>query len=267
MTITTLAVQFELDTILIPLVEIPPGEFLMGSDNDLYSEGPRHRVCIPKGFWIGQTPITQAQWTAVVGDNPSQFQGDPAQPVDSVSWDMAMDFCERLGKQCGRAVGLPSEAQWEYACLAGTTDEFFCYSGEPFRDDTDVTSAVRERLREYVWFEDTSQQRTWPVRQKPPNPWGLHDMIGQVWEWCLDVWHDSYAGAPVDGSANLANAENQPRRVCAVEPGTATGSAVGPATGASIDASSVRIALGCGSWWEIEFRERSVCVDTFEQKV
>jgi len=203
----------DLGALSIPLVEIPPGEFLMGSDNDLYSEVPRHRVVIAAPFWMGRTPVTQAQWTAMMGDNPSRFQGDPALPVDGVSWDRAMAFCECLGERVGRRVTLPSEAQWEYACRAGTAGEFFCHPGGPFRDETDITLAVQERLREHAWFEDNSRERTWPVGQKQPNPWGLHDMIGQVWEWCLDVWHDSHEGAPVDGSANLAGAERQPRRV------------------------------------------------------
>ena len=209
----TSVIHLDLDTIPILLTKIPPGDFLMGSDNDLYSEVPRHRVLIAEPFWMSRTPIIQAQWAAVMGDNPSTFQGDLALPVDGVSWDMAMDFCQRLGEQVGRRITLPSETQWEYACRSGTTDEFFCLPGGPYRDETDVTLAVREQLREYAWFEDNSRERTWPVGQKRANLWGLHDMLGQVWEWCLDVWHDSYEGAPVDGSANLADADRQPRRV------------------------------------------------------
>src|SRR4051794_21182153 len=103
----------------LELVFIPPGEFLMGSSNQLFSESPPHRVTFRGGFYLGKYPVTQAQWTAVKESNPSHFATDPDRPVESISWDDAVEFCEMLTHRCGRLIRLPSEAEWEYACRAG----------------------------------------------------------------------------------------------------------------------------------------------------
>ena len=198
--------------VAIELVAIPAGDFIMGSPNEAFSEAPPHRVRLRGRWFLGKYPVTQAQWLAVMGENPSAFPQSPNQPVDSVSWHQAMEFCRRLGLRSGNRVRLPSEAEWEYSCRAGSNGEFFFGSWGPFRDDSDVPADVRLALSEYAWFDLNSVDRTHPVGTKQPNPWGLYDMVGNVWEWCADVWHSGYIGAPQDGSAWLKDEERQPRR-------------------------------------------------------
>jgi formylglycine-generating enzyme required for sulfatase activity len=192
---------------------MPPGRFWMGSPKDeperRSNEGPQHLVQL-QGFFLSQTPITQVQWRQVaqwrptkgegawnqkLNPNPSQFEGDQ-RPVEQVSWEDAMEFCRRLSQRTGRRYTLPSEAQWEYACRAGTTTPFHC------------GSTINMKLANYNGNEaygDGEQgdfrQQTTDVASFPANPWGLHDMHGNVWEWCADNWHGNYEGAPEDGSA------------------------------------------------------------------
>ena len=196
----------------VEVVSIPPGEFRMGSDNKYFSEAPAHAVKMSSDFLLGKFPITQAQWLAVMGGNPSEFNASPDLPVDSVNWDQAVLFCRRLSEQSGQAVRLPSEAEWEYACRAGTQNDFYFGPWGPFPDDNEVPVEAWQALCEYGWFNLNSGDRTQPVGLKQPNPWGLHDMLGNVWEWCADVWHDDYVGAPSDGSPWMAGEERQLRR-------------------------------------------------------
>lgn len=198
--------------VAMDLVALPPGEFLMGSDNQFFSEAPPHAVRLRSGFLLGKYPVTQAQWLGVMGEDPSAFTDSPDRPVDGVSWDAGTEFCRRLGDRAGRVVRLPSEAEWEYACRAGTAGDFFFGPWGPCLDDSEVPAAAWQALCEYAWFDLNSGRETHPVGQKRPNPWGLHDMLGNVWEWCADVWHDGYAGAPDDGSPWVEGAEQQPRR-------------------------------------------------------
>jgi len=193
--------------IAITMVQVPAGSFQMGSpDTEAErsgNEGPQHRVQL-QSFFIGHTPVTQVQWQVVAGwpkqqlelePQPSRFQG-ANRPVERVSWHEAVEFCRRLSARTGRDYGLPSEAQWEYACRAGSTTPFAF--GE----------TLTPELANYDWTETyasgpkgVSRQQTTEVGSFPANAWGLHDMHGNVWEWCLDPWHDSYTGAPADGSA------------------------------------------------------------------
>jgi len=182
----------------IELVAVPPGEFSMGSGHGLPLERPVHAVHI-NPLLIARFPITQSQWMALMGCNPSAFSGEKTLPVDTVSWDDAKTFCARLSASTGSHVRLPAEAEWEYACRAGTTNEFF------FGDD-------EAALIEFAWFDLNSNGRTQPVGLKKPNNWGLYDMAGNVWEWCEDVWHSDYENAPTDGTAWLDNGDEQPRR-------------------------------------------------------
>lgn len=185
----------------LPLAKIPPGKFHMGSRNGLpfAPEDPVHEVVISYAFSVGRFLVTQKQYAAVMGNNPSHFDNHRDQPVDTVTWFDARQFCEKLSAMTGRKARLPSEAEWEYSCRANSTTEYF------FGDEA-------KELHDYAWFEDNSPDRTMPVGLKKPNLWGLYDMVGNVWEWCEDVWNSGYSGAPSDGSAWLKNEERQGRR-------------------------------------------------------
>jgi eukaryotic-like serine/threonine-protein kinase len=200
------------DSVEFEVVRVGRGDFVMGSENFLFSESPPHLVSIRTDFFLGQYLVTQAQWQAVMGDNPSAFPESPDHPVDRVSWDDAIEFCGRLSMQGGQHIRLPSEAEWEYACRAGTQSDFFFGPWGPFADDSEVLRETRHALCEYAWFDLNSVDRTHRVGLKRPNPWGLHDMLGNLWEWCADVWHSDYEGAPNDGSPWLEDELRQSRR-------------------------------------------------------
>jgi formylglycine-generating enzyme required for sulfatase activity len=185
-----------LNGVPLEMIFVPGGSFKMGSAEGVGydDERPQHDVNVP-GFYIGKFQITQAQWEAVMGKNPSYFKGDPALPVENISWNDAKEFCEKLAKMTGKAYRLPSEAEWEYACRAGTTGD---HAGE---------------LDVMAWYSKNSGSKTHPVGQKHPNAFGLYDMHGNVWEWCEDVWHSDYKGAPTDGSAWLSGGDSSYRVV------------------------------------------------------
>lgn len=185
--------------VALEMLHIPGGTFMMGSSEDevdrYNDEGPQHEVRVAS-FFMGRYPITQAQWRVVASlpeveqeldPNPSDFKGDN-RPVEQVSWFDVMEFCARLSAHTGQIYTLPSEAQWEYACRAGTTSPF--YFGRTLTTD----------LANYDGNQTTE------VGNFPPNAFGLYDMHGNVWEWCLDHFHNSYKRAPTDGSA-WVNAE------------------------------------------------------------
>jgi len=153
---------------------IPPGKFLMGSpateEGRWDDEGPQHEVAIGSGFWMFETPCTQALWEAVMGQNPSRFPG-PTRPVEQVSWDDAQAFLTRIAAMVpGLRLGLPSEEQWEYACRAGSR------------------AARYADLDQVAWYSENSRGETHPVAEKDRNGWGLHDILGNVWEWCADQY-------------------------------------------------------------------------------
>jgi formylglycine-generating enzyme required for sulfatase activity len=174
------------------MVVIPAGSFDMGSNDGNANEKPVHRVTLAKSFALGKTEVTQGQWKAIMGDNPSKFAscGDNC-PVEMVSWKDAQAFIQKLNDKTGKQYRLPSEAEWEYACRAGSSHR---YCGG---DNPDSVS----------WYgglatpAGNSGKTTNPVATKQANAFGLHDMSGNVWEWVEDSYHDNYTGAPTDGSA------------------------------------------------------------------
>jgi formylglycine-generating enzyme required for sulfatase activity len=188
------------NTIGMEFVLIPAGEFEMGSPSDeegrWSDEGPVHHVTIGNAFYMGRYEVTQEQWRAIMGDNPSYFTSYHNLPVECVSWDDVQDFIKKLNEKEGTTkYRLPSGAEWEYACRAGTTTRY------SFGDD-------ESELGDYAWYSYNSEHKTHPVGQKKANPWGLYDMHGNVWEWVQDCWHDSYNGAPADGRAWIVDCKN-----------------------------------------------------------
>lgn len=186
----------------LKMVVIPSGDFQMGSDETEFgsraNELPKHSVTIPS-FSIGQYPVTQAQWLAVMGELPEidlSFRGDNL-PAVNISWMQVDEFCKHLTAITGTAFRLPSEAEWEYACRAGTSSPFHFggtistdvanfNGGEPYGNTP--KGQFRKSLTPVGYFD-------------APNAFGLHDMHGNIWEWCSDIWHDNYHGAPGDSNA------------------------------------------------------------------
>jgi formylglycine-generating enzyme required for sulfatase activity len=185
--------QVRTNSVGMKLVWIPPGEFMMGSKFSPWevtrryngspvryqNEHPQRKVMLTRGFWLAESEVTQAQYRAVMGGNPSDYRGDNL-PVEMVSWHDAMEFCRKLSQREGRTYSLPTEAQWEYAARAGT-DTAYCFGDDP------------SQLGEYAWYGSGTSGRH-PVKKKKPNAFGLYDMHGNVWEWCLDWYQGSYNG-------------------------------------------------------------------------
>ncbi|MDB9451919.1 bifunctional serine/threonine-protein kinase/formylglycine-generating enzyme family protein [Dolichospermum circinale] len=184
--------------VTLKMVEIPGGKFIMGSpENEAgrdSNESPEHQVTVPS-FFVGKYQLTQAQYQAIIGSNPSRFKGNN-RPVERVSWNDAVKFCEKLSQKTGKNYKLPSEAEWEYACRAGTTTPF--YFGES------ITPELVNYDGNYTYASAPKgqyRQQTTDVGSFPPNAFGLYDMHGNVWEWCFDDYIDNYSDAPKDGSA------------------------------------------------------------------
>ena len=185
--------------IKLEMIKIPAGSFLMGTEEaevtllnkecgtDWFkNEMPQHRVNLQE-FYLGKYPITQEQYQAIMGNNPSRFKDNPKNPVENVRWNDAQAFCQKLSEETGKKYRLPSESDWEYACRAGTQTRYY------FGDNEKL-------LGEYAWYGKFLGGKTHPVGQKKPNKWGLYDLHGNVWEWCEDGWHENYQNAPTDGT-------------------------------------------------------------------
>jgi len=167
---------------------IPPGQFLMGSNDESLVDGPVHKVTLTRGFFMGIYPVTQRQWMAVMGTDPSQFKG-PNRPVESVTWNDAQEFCRRLTASLNghKTVRLPTDAEWEYACRAGTST--------PYHFGETINTSVVNYCGTYSWNGSPKglfRQETIDVDSMPCNPWGLFDVHGNVSEWCED-WYDAHS--------------------------------------------------------------------------
>jgi len=190
---------FETESFIDPLTGmefalIPAGEFIMGNNDGNYDEKPEHKVLISKSFHIGKFPVVQSQWERIMGHNPSKFKGKN-NPVENVSWYDCIKYITKLNEIASRRYRLPTEAEWEYACRAGSTTKFF------FGNDQNV-------LEKYAWFFDKNKledsQKTHPVGLKQPNAWGLYDMIGNVNEWCWDEFtHEAYSNHQFENPLNF----------------------------------------------------------------
>ena len=174
--------------VTMKLALIPAGKFMMGEVEH------QHEVTLSKPFYMGVTEVTQAQYEAIMGTNPSHFKG-ATNPVDRVSWDDATEFCKKLSEKTRRAVRLPTEAEWEYACRAGSKTRF-CFGD------------AEEGFEDYGWYGANSGNTTHPVGQKKPNAWGLYDMHGNVWEWCSD-WYGEYAAGQAADPTGPAKGEDR----------------------------------------------------------
>ena len=202
--------------VVLEMVAIPGGKFLMGSpQNELkrnYSESPQHTVTV-QPFFMGKFPVTQNQWAIVaalkkisidLNPDPSRFKG-ANRPIEQVSWDDAIEFCARLSNKTGKTYRLPSEAEWEYACRAGTTTPF--YFGE-----TITTNLVNYNGNYTYNFGSIGEfrEQTTDVGKFPPNPFGVFDMHGNIWEWCQDTWHENYYNeAPTDASPWISESKER----------------------------------------------------------
>jgi formylglycine-generating enzyme required for sulfatase activity len=175
------------ENVKLTIKKIPAGSFVMGAPGEVKdsrrNEGPIHDVKISKPFYIGIYEVTQGQWEAVMGTNPSKFNGKPNHPVEKISWNNIQEFLEKMNSMGIGTFRLPTEAEWEYACRAGSKTRFY------WGDDPGYIN-----INDYAWYEGNSEGKTHVVGEKKPNEWGLYDMSGNVHEWCQD-WYEKYSNA------------------------------------------------------------------------
>ena len=193
--------------IYLDMVYISGGKFMMGSPSSekkdsFDGERPQHEVTVPS-YWMGKYAVTQEQWEAVMGNNPSRFKG-AKRPVEQVSWNKCQKFCGKLSKKTRKNYHLPSEAEWEYGCRAGTKTAF--HSGET------ITTDLANYNGNFIYAEEGKgiyREKTVEVGTYPPNAFGLYEMHGNLWEWCEDGWHDNYKEAPKNGKVWTAQIDTK----------------------------------------------------------
>ncbi len=218
------------DGVELKMVSIPGGKFMMGTPRGegRDSEKPQHEVTV-QPFFMGKYPITQRQYQKVMGKNPSFFKGDE-RPVEQVSWDDAVEFCNRLSKytkHTDKEYRLPTEAEWEYACRSViskelTVEEWNQQYNQPFHFGETISTELANYDGNYTYgrgVKGENRFQTTPVDSFPPNTFGLYDMHGNVWEWCQDDWHENYEGAPTDGSARVSG-KSSIKKYCVVVHGS-----------------------------------------------
>ncbi len=201
------------------MVWIPPGQFVMGSPvsevGRSANEGPQTQVTLTRGFFLGRFEVTQGEYLSVIGSNPSGFTGDTNRPVGRVSWNDATNYCSEL-TQAERTAGrlpaewayrLPTEAEWEYASRAGSTNR------SSYGDDPGYT-----QLGNYAWYDANSGGTTHPVGGKLPNRWGLYDMTGNIWEWCSDLYGNYLGGSVTDPQGSVSGSYRMHRGGCWDDP-------------------------------------------------
>jgi formylglycine-generating enzyme required for sulfatase activity len=208
------------NSIGMEIVWVPPGEFMMGSENGTSNEKPVHRVTIAQGFWMGKFEVTQTQYESVMGTNPSAFGGCGNCPVENVSWEDAKEFIAKLNaRNDGLYYSLPTEAQWDYSARAGATgdysgvlDDISWYANNSGRATLDADAIFKNDKDNYSKRIADNGGHPHPVGTKRPNNFGLFDTSGNVWEWCEDIYNDGgYAGLPSDGTANVTIGDSKLR--------------------------------------------------------
>lgn len=175
--------EYTVNGVTFKMIRVEAGTFRMGSTSGDSDEQPVHSVTLSSDYYIGETEVTQELWTAVMGDNPSNFTSDSQLPVEKVSWNDCLTFITKLNSLTGATFRLPTEAEWEFAACGGNKSQGYTYSGS-------------NTIGNVAWYTDNSSSKTHVVKTKSPNELGIYDMSGNVWEWCQD-WYGSYSSAAV----------------------------------------------------------------------
>ncbi len=190
--------ELHLDWVILEMRWIPPGEFTMGSPTEekgrYDDEGPQHQVTLTEGFWLADSPCTQSQWDMVMGKSPDKLNED-SRPVVKVSWEDCREFMVTMNETIANfSARFPTEAEWEYACRAGSVTAFNSH------ENCSNPEGVDPALDKLGWYVKNSGDKTHDVKLKNPNAWGLYDMHGNVWEWCKD-WHGPYKAEQISDPA------------------------------------------------------------------